>query len=160
MSLKNIQRLIIVKDVMNVKKNRLSIYLLITAISAGVFSIVLGLIVLVGWYTGNKTLIQILPVFVPMQYNTALGFTLCGTGVLLGIYNNRYITLAIGIIIICLGGLTLLEYISGLNIGIDELFMKHDITVMTSQPGRMAPNTATCFILVGSILTFSDLIRL
>jgi len=140
---------------MNVKKNRLSIYLLITAISAGVFSIVLGIIVLVGWYTGNKTLIQVLPVFVPMQYNTALGFTLCGTGMLLGIYNNRYITLAIGIVIICLGGLTLLEYISGLNIGIDELFMKHDITVMTSQPGRMAPNTATCFILIGSILTFS-----
>ena len=144
-----------VNDVMTVNENRLSKYLFIISISTGIFSLLLGLIVLVGWNTGNKTLIQVLPVFAPMQFNTALGFALCGAGMILGILDNRYITFAIGILIICLGGLTLLEYISGLNIGIDELFMKHDIIVKTSQPGRMAPNTAACFILIGEILTFS-----
>ena len=48
-----------------------------------------------------------------------------------------------------LGALTLMEYIGHANLGIDELFMKHDITVKTSHPGRMAPNTAICFTLIG-----------
>jgi len=36
-------------------------------------ALLLGLLVLVGWHTGNRTLVQVLPSFVPMQYNTALG---------------------------------------------------------------------------------------
>ncbi len=138
-----------------VKKSRLPIYLLITAITAGAFTVTLGMVVLVGWYTGNKVLIQVMPMFVPMQYNTALGFVLCGSGMLLGIFNNRYITLALGILLISLGSITLLEYMCGLNIGIDELFMKHDIVTKTSHPGRMAPNTAACFFLFGGTLLFS-----
>ena len=110
---------------------------------------------LTGWYTGNTILVQVLPQFVPMQYNTALGFLLCGTGMLLGIFNNRYISFAIGILLILLGGITLLEYVFSLNIGIDELFMKHDIVVKTSHPGRMAPNTAACFVLFGGTLLFN-----
>ena len=45
-------------------------------------SVVLGLLVLVGWYAHNTTLIQVLPDLVPMQYNTALGFLVCGVGLL------------------------------------------------------------------------------
>ena len=139
----------------NVIKNRLPRYLLITAITTGSLTVALGMVVLVGWYTGNKVLIQVLPMFVPMQYNTALGFVLCGSGMLLGIFNNRHITYSMGILVILLGSLTILEYISGLNIGLDELFMKHDIVVKTSHPGRMAPNTAACFALFGGTLLFS-----
>ncbi len=145
--------------VLNEKESRLTICLFITIISASVLSITLGLIVLVGWHTGNNTLIQVFPLFVPMQYNTALGFVLCGSGMLLEIFKNRYPTVIIGIVVIVLGSLTLLEYLMGLNIGIDELFMKHTVTVKTSHPGRMAPNTATCFTLVGSILVFPVLFK-
>ena len=49
---------------------------------SGLFSALLGLVVLVGWYTHNTTLIQVLPSFVPMQYNTALGFFLAGVSIL------------------------------------------------------------------------------
>ncbi len=143
-----------VNEALSVKESRLSVYLYITAVCAGIFSVALGLTVLVGWYTGNKTLIQVIPVFVPMQYNTALGFVLCGFGILLELFKNRYSTIIIGILVIVLGGLTLLEYIFVLNFGIDELFIKHTITVKTSHPGRMAPNTATCFTLIGLYLFF------
>jgi len=113
----------------------------------GGLCVMLGLLVLIGWYTNNEQLIQVLPIFVPMQYNTALGFLLAGTG-LWAIFKNRefhgkIIYSLVGII----GLLTLVEYIAEINLGIDELLMQHYITVETSHPGRMAPNTALCFLL-------------
>ncbi len=47
-------------------------------------TLLLGVVVIFGWHAGNRTLVQVLPQFVPMQYNTALGFVLCGLGLLLG----------------------------------------------------------------------------
>ena len=43
----------------------------------------------------------------------------------------------------------MVEYVGGVSLGIDELFMDHTITTKTSHPGRMAPNTAACFTLLG-----------
>ncbi len=116
----------------------------------------LGLTVIFGWYTGSERLIQISPRFVPMQFNTALGFLLISLA-LLGLTNNRRgFVKYIGITSILLGGLTLIQHIFGVNLYIDELFMKHYITISTSTPGRMAPNTALNFLLSGiSILTMS-----
>ncbi|NIO84302.1 MAG: PAS domain-containing sensor histidine kinase, partial [Candidatus Aminicenantes bacterium] len=51
-----------------------------------------------------------------------------------------------------IGILTLSQYISGTELGIDQLLMEHYITVETSHPGRMAPNTALCFSLSGIVL--------
>ena len=50
------------------------------------------------------------------------------------------------------GLLTLIQYIFILDFGIDQLFMEHHITVGTSHPDRMAPNTAVCFSLTGAAL--------
>ena len=58
------------------------------AVVAGIFSLLLGAIVLVGWYTHNVSLIQIRPEFVPMQFNTALGFFLRGVAELLDLGNR------------------------------------------------------------------------
>ena len=141
------------------KESRLSRCLFITTICAGVFSIVLGIIVLTGWHTDNETLIQVLPLFVPMQYNTALGFVLCGACMFLEMFRKQYSTVTIGALLIVIGSLTLLEYLIGQNLGIDELLMKHYITVKTSHPGRMAPNTALCFALIGLSLLSSILFK-
>ena len=46
----------------------------------GFLSLALGAIVLVGWYLHEPALIQVNPAFVPMQYNTALGFALDAAG--------------------------------------------------------------------------------
>ncbi|MEE8312094.1 MAG: response regulator [Candidatus Binatia bacterium] len=118
-------------------------------------TLLLGLAVLFGWHTGNRTLVQLLPQFVPMQYNTALGFVFCGAALLgLGLGRPRW-ALAAGSLAMLVGSLTLLEYIGHVDLGIDELFMKHDVTIKTSHPGRMAPNTALCFTLVGAAAAFS-----
>jgi hypothetical protein len=49
----------------------------------GFCSLALGAVVLLGWYLHEPALIQVNPAFVPMQYNTALGFALAGLALLL-----------------------------------------------------------------------------
>ena len=48
-----------------------------------------------------------------------------------------------------LGVFTLIQYISGHDFGIDEFFVDPVFITKTSHPGRMAPNTALCFLLCG-----------
>ncbi|WP_081699623.1 diguanylate cyclase [Picosynechococcus sp. NKBG15041c] len=111
----------------------------------------LGLSVMLGWYWRLPSLIQLHPTFVPMQFNTALGFVLLGTGLLLLSWQKK-VAIALAICVLILGGVTLMEYAFGLNLFLDELFMRHYIVVATSHPGRMAPNTALCFVLSGLAL--------
>ena len=126
-------------------------------INIGAFLLLgMGLVVIYGWFIGSVSLIQIQPQFVPMQFNTALGFVLIGFSLLGFINHRRKLVKYLGLVLVLLGGLTLAQHIFGVNLGIDELFMKHYITIATSQPGRMAPNTALSFLLSGSaILTMS-----
>jgi signal transduction histidine kinase/CheY-like chemotaxis protein len=135
-------------------------WLKIVAIGAGALTTLLGAVVIAGWQTNNVTLVQVLPTFVPMQYNTALGFVFCGLGLLMVVFGRNRWGAALGALAIFVGTATLLQYIFGLNFGIDQLFHDHDITVKTSHPGRMAPNTAVCFTLVGlAIVARALLIR-
>ena len=122
------------------------------AILGGVISSILGLSVLFGWHTQNVALIQISAAFAPMQYNTALGFVFSGLGLLLIIKGHRRTGIASGIFVMLMGLLTLAEYIFSVDLGIDQLLMQHYITIETSHPGRMAPNTALCFSLAGTAL--------
>ena len=122
---------------------------------SGGASLVLGLLVVLGWHIGSVTLVQLAPTLVPMQYNTALGFICCGLGLLMFVAGRERWAVWPGLLAVLIGSLTLLEYSGDLDLGIDEVFMRHDITVATSHPGRMAPNTAVCFLLIGSLVVAS-----
>jgi hypothetical protein len=111
--------------------------------------LLLGLSVILGWHIGSERLIQIYPKFVPMQFNTALGFIFISLALMCLANNRRRFAKYIGIASIILGGLTLIQHVFGVNFYIDELFMRHYITTATSQPGRMAPNTALNFGSIG-----------
>jgi two-component system, sensor histidine kinase and response regulator len=121
----------------------------LSLILSGGIATLLGLVVLSGWYTHNTTLIQVLPAFVPMQYNTALGFFLAGSGLLAVWRGKSRVGAWAGGVVVAIGLLTLVEYLFGIDLGIDQLLMEHYISVKTSHPGRMAPNTALCFLLGG-----------
>ena len=124
-------------------------------IMAGISS-ALGILVLGGWYTHNTMLVQVLPAFVPMQFNTALGFLFCGIGLAAQSFNQRPLAAALGALVALLGLFTIVQYLSGVDFSIDQLFMKHYVTVETSSPGRMAPNTALCFLLSGLALIIAN----
>ena len=123
----------------------------------GVLSLILGAVVLSGWYLHEPALIQVNPAFVPMQYNTALGFAVGGLA-LLGLtgFWPRFAGIT-SVIVLLTGALTLIEYIFAVDLHIDQLFMEHYIDLKTSNPGRMAPNTALCFSLTGLTVLLSTL---
>jgi PAS domain S-box-containing protein len=118
----------------------------------------LGLAVMYGWFTHNSALIQVNAAFVPMQFNTALGFLLSGAGLFSltrPMTQKKRILFATGAASFLLGLLTLSQYVFGLELHIDQLFIAHYIDLNSSHPGRMAPNTALCFTLCGLSLLLS-----
>lgn len=115
--------------------------------------ILMALVVIAGWYLHQAILIQVLPHFAPMQYNTALGALLAAVGIL-GLVRRRVDIAAVcGGLVLLVGGLTLIEYGFHVDLGLDNLFMQHyHIMVKAPYPGRMAPNTALCYLLAGGAL--------
>lgn len=120
---------------------------------SGLISILLGLIVLIGWYAKNPALIQLIANSYPMQFNAAICFVLSGLAILC--CNKKHYTLLriICFFIALLCSLTLSQYIFTINLGIDEYFVKSFIIPFQAYPGRMSPNAATAFIILSLVLT-------
>jgi PAS domain S-box-containing protein len=124
----------------------------------GLFVAALGASVLVGWIFDITALKSVFPGLVTMKANTAMGMLLCGGALMLlsrGKVSNpiRLTSAVVAVVVIALGTLTLGEYLFGWEFGIDQLLF-HDAAnpTGTSQPGRMSPATAFCFLLAGCSL--------
>lgn len=113
----------------------------------------LGCLVFVGgWAFDIELLRSLLPNLVSMKANTAFAFMLSGAA--LALHHSqlpRVWAQLISVLVLLIGGLTLLEIIFDLHFGIDELFFADPYTVH-GVAGRMATVSAICFILVGSAL--------
>lgn len=119
---------------------------------AGSLCALLGLSVLIGWYTHNLALIHVLPAFVGMAYNTALGFLLAGVSLAatsLGRLRGSLLAIVFALLVAVP---TLAEYASGRSFGLDELFMHAYTRSGVTHPGRMAVAAAFCFLLAGLAL--------
>ena len=119
------------------------------AVSSAVFTVALGLTVLAGWLSHTPALVQLLPHLPPMTRNAAACFVLSGIALVMAARGS-----ARGLVVACAGTvgvvavLTVLEFVLGVNAGIDELLGSSYITLKQSSPGRMSPVTAICFVLV------------
>lgn len=122
------------------------------ALTCATLCILLGACVIYGWHTNTVALIQISKSFAPMQYNTALGFLLSGAGLAALVLQKHIISRALGFLVFAIGMITLIEYITDVDLYIDQIFMDQTIMTKTSHPGRMAPNTALNFSLAGLAL--------
>jgi len=129
------------------------------AIVAGWLVLLLGLAVVIGWHFDNRMIIQVRPHYAPMQFNTAGMLLLSAAALLLWHLGRRRLMLAAATVTIVVAVATLLEYLLDRSFGIDELLFDHAILVKTSHPGRMAPNTALCFLLTNLsliLLAYAD----
>ncbi len=126
------------------------------ALLTAAITIVIGGTVMLGWIFDIGILKTILPGFVNMKVNTAGAFLCSGiAGTILALKKDEkgagriLINLSV-IIIIAISALTLGEYWTGLSFHIDELLFRDAVvTTGTSTPGRMAPNSAFNFLLIG-----------
>ena len=115
--------------------------------------IVLAVTVLYGWLTGTTAaLLQLQPTYSPMQFNSALALILSGAALLALGTRAAALTAWAGGLVALLGLTVVLEYTTGWNPGIDQFFHKSNSLVAVLYPGRMAPLTASCFLLIGTAL--------
>ena len=130
---------------------------------AAVVVMVAGAMVLVGWAFDIAVLKSVLPGWVAMKANTAVGFILTGIALLLvarpptsrprlTIFISlfaRFCCLLAGLI----GLVSLGEYVFDWNPDIDQWLFREPVGAMgTSHLGRMAPEAAVCFVLLASAL--------
>ncbi|MFD2255881.1 ATP-binding protein [Luteolibacter algae] len=116
---------------------------------SGLFLIILGLTVIIGWYAKIPLLVQIHQSLAPMQYNAALCFALAGTSLLIAISKKPSYAIPSTLLVFFIGAITLTQYLLYTDFGIDEFLFKHYIFTETSHPGRMSPATALVFTLSG-----------
>jgi two-component system cell cycle sensor histidine kinase/response regulator CckA len=119
----------------------------------------LGVSVLVAWVWNLMPLLTVIPNQITMKANTAIGFLCAGLALLLITPTHRTSrsqTAAAGlaIMVIAVGLLSLAEYLSHSDLGVDQLFF---VDAQFPFPGRMAPITAVNFCLAGSSLLLLSL---
>lgn len=120
----------------------------------------LGLLVIIGWLAHLPIVIQVLPHLAPMKFNTALCFICCGTA-LMFLHSKLanlvpWIAAGPGIV----GLLTVLEYLTGKDFKIDQLFFTDYLRIATTFPGRMSPLAATCLLLLAAAFVLARLARI
>jgi len=124
----------------------------------GVLTILLGLAVLAGWALHIESLKSVLPGYVSMAPNSALCFVLSGATLLIGYLSRprawkKHCSVFLALLVVLIAGATLSEYVARQSLGLDQwLFADSVISPGTHYPGRMAPNTAFAFLLLGSAL--------
>jgi signal transduction histidine kinase len=129
----------------------------------GFLVLLVGLVVLVAWLFDISSLKGLRPGLPTMKANTALCFMLSGgTLVLVGFSRptrlTRWAAWAGAGLVILLSGPTLAQYVFGVDLGIDQLLVRdRTLGVELGYPGRMAPNTAFCFLLLGGALLTLEL---
>jgi PAS domain S-box-containing protein len=137
---------------MSVTKHNTTGWLGYIAKAAGGLVILLGGMVVMGWFVDSTTLVQLRPQLTPMQFNTALGFVLCGAGLLLLVYERPRPAMVCGGLSAGFALVTLLQYPLSVDFGIDRLLFEPAITTKTASPGRMALATALAHLLSGLAL--------
>ncbi|MGM0455302.1 MAG: putative bifunctional diguanylate cyclase/phosphodiesterase [Cyanobacteriota bacterium] len=115
----------------------------------------LGGLVLLGWVFDIGLFKSILPFWVTMKVNTAIGLTLAAGALLASHRQLKVLTMTGAGLVLALGTITILEYALDLRLGLDQVIWPDDPNpVGTYVPGRMALNAAIAFCSIGIALTY------
>jgi PAS domain S-box-containing protein len=123
------------------------------ALVCSVLGACLGLLGLLGWVFQQGILTNVRAGYIPIAPTTAFSLILSGTALFLftrapsaGIV-RRFGVLAV-VIVLLLSLLKLVEFLTGVRLGIESLLIPHPATVGGVPVGRMSPITATNFLLL------------
>ncbi|HSB95748.1 MAG TPA: hypothetical protein VLC91_04845, partial [Spongiibacteraceae bacterium] len=133
----------------------------------GAIACVLGLSVVGGWALGISVLLRVAPQWPAMALYSAIALALSGAVLwapaLLGGLQVRRMRLACASILITYSALALLETLLDFDLGIEPHALHRALNHNFKWPGRMAPSTAFCFILLGAaflLLNYQERYRL
>lgn len=129
--------------------------------SAALVAVVVAAVVLLGWVLNVPALKSVLPGMVTMKVNTALCFACTGAAfwIIGGTVPSslrprrsaRLIAVICSALVLVVCGLTLLEYFSGWNLGLDEAFFKDAASAHTSHPGIARGDSRPACAVIGLI---------
>jgi signal transduction histidine kinase len=130
--------------------------------AAGVFAVIVGVLVLIGWWRDIDALRTIVPGLIPTIPNTAVASMLGGLALLSAVHNgldSRWgeATRILGGAVAALGTLFVFERVTGIDLGIDLLLFGKAVKAMEWQPpGRPAINSSIVMMLDGIALLLLD----
>ena len=125
---------------------------------SGIFIVIVGVLVLIGWAFNIAILKSPGPGFSTIKSNVGLAFIFIGFSLWLQQtnrinYNNKRIAQILALATALIGFLTLVEYSFGVNIGIDQMLFKEAAGALnTSSPNRMAFSAALSLFIAGVAL--------
>jgi PAS domain S-box-containing protein len=110
----------------------------------------LGGTLLLSWYVHTLRLVSPEGDYVPMQYNTALGFLIAGLAVVAACTGRRRLALWGGALAAGFGSMVLAEHVLGRSFGV--LARMFGGRFAGIEAGRMSATSALCFALTGCLL--------
>lgn len=129
------------------------------ALTAGAGCVALGATVLIGWLFAVPVLQSVRPGWATMKVNTALAFLLSGLALALAQWPaTRRLAAGAAATVLVIAALTTVEYLGGLDLGIDQLLLSAKPpaalipdwrAALDAPPGRMALATALAFVAAG-----------
>jgi PAS domain S-box-containing protein len=129
--------------------SRMAVFSRISKIAATLSGLV-GALVLFGWAAHIQMLKSIRADYPSMKANAAFCLLTASASILLA---QRPVARLLGAFTAAIGGLTLVEYLTGWNLHIDQaLFPESGLLLSTTSPGRMGLIMAASFFLLGCAL--------
>ena len=119
---------------------------------AGGLVCALSAAVALGWLLRIPELVQLRPDLVPMQMNAALASLASGLGLLVARRPGpgRRVGAVLGAGVLGISVATLVEYLAGIDLRIDQALIEDWIGAGAPHPGRMAPHAAVALALAGA----------
>ena len=121
-----------------------------TTWAAGSVAVLVGAVTVFAWLSHSDWFWTNFPSMFYMKFNTCLAFVNGGIGLIACLREQRGYAVTAGAIVLLIAGPTLLEYLSGVSLGIDELLLSDYRYPENPLHGRMSPNTTTAFACFGT----------
>ena len=119
---------------------------------SGAHAAALGVSCVLAWLLGLDGWLQAGTGRVPIQFNSALAISLSAAALLSLLSGRKLVAIALLLPVFALALPSLYQELSGVEIGIDQILWRHQLAAEGVPPGRMAPNTAFCLLLIGVAL--------
>ena len=125
---------------------------------AGLWCIAVGSATIALWLAEPARLAALYPSLFGMKFNSGLATVTIGAALLMTMRGLRHLPALMMVPVFLYGAVALSQHVFGIDAGIDTALNKPFVDIGTSLPGRIAPNTAVCYMLV-SLALFLRAIR-